>query len=54
MFRCFVCALLAGFVFAAVAPSQAVAQKKKMEVTMKWSGSVEDEKVLKPECITTR
>ncbi|MCI0458560.1 MAG: hypothetical protein L0Z62_16475 [Gemmataceae bacterium] len=52
MVRLLVCAVAAGFVFAAVAP-QAVAQKKKVEITQKWSGSVEDEKAIKPECITS-
>src|SRR6516225_8927298 len=52
MFRSFVCAVLAGFAFAAVAP-HAAAQKKKVEITKKWSGSVEDEKAMKPECITS-
>ena len=52
MFRSFVCAVLAGFAFAAVAPP-AAAQKKKVEITQKWSGSVADEKAIKPECITS-
>jgi hypothetical protein len=52
MFRSFVCAVLAGIALAAVAPP-AVAQKKKVEITKKWSGSVEDEKAMKPECITS-
>jgi hypothetical protein len=52
MFRSFVCAVLAGFAFAAVAP-HAAAQKKKVEITKKWSGSVEDEKAIKPEFITS-
>jgi hypothetical protein len=52
MFRLLVCAL-AGFVLAAVAPSDALAQKKKVEITKKWSGSVEDEKAMKPEYITS-
>ena len=52
MLRLLVCALWAGLVFAAVGPS-ALAQNKKMEITRKWSGSVEDEKAIKPECITT-
>jgi hypothetical protein len=42
---------LAGLVLAAAAPD-AAAQKKKVEITKKWSGSVEDEKALKPESIT--
>ncbi len=53
MVRMFICAVLAGCVFAAVAPLQALAQKKKVEITKKWNGSVEDEKAMKPECITS-
>jgi len=52
MFRSLVCVVLASFTFAAVAP-HAAAQKKKVEITKKWSGSVEDEKAIKPECITS-
>jgi hypothetical protein len=52
MFRSLVCVVLACFTFAAVAPD-AVAQKKKVEITKKWSGSVEDEKAIKPEFITS-
>jgi hypothetical protein len=53
MFRALVLVLLAGFVAAAVAPSEARAQKKKVEIGQKWSGSVDDEKASKPDCITT-
>ena len=53
MVRMLVCAVLAGCVMAAVAPPQAVAQKRKVEIMKKWSGSVEDEKAMKPECITS-
>ena len=53
MFRLLVCVVLAVSVFAAVASSQAADQKKKVEITKKWSGSVEDEKAMKPECITS-
>ena len=52
MFRWLVCAVLAGSAFIAGA-SQAAAQKKKVEITKKWSGSVENEKAIKPECITS-
>jgi hypothetical protein len=52
MFRLLVCALLAGFVLAGVA-SQASAEAKKVDITKQWSGSVEDEKLMKPECITS-
>jgi hypothetical protein len=52
MFRLLVCAVLASVVFAVVAP-RAAADPKKVEITKKWSGSVEDEKAIKPECITS-
>jgi hypothetical protein len=52
MFRLLVCAVLAVFTFAVVAP-HAAAQKKKVEITKKWSGSVEDEKAIKPDSITS-
>jgi hypothetical protein len=52
MLRLLVCAVLAGCVFALVAP-EASAQKKKVEINKKWDGSVEDEKATKPECITS-
>jgi hypothetical protein len=52
MFRSLLCAVLAGFAFAAVAP-HAAAQKKKVEISKKWSGSVEDEKAIKPDAITS-
>src|SRR5205809_5290949 len=51
MFRLLGCVVLAGFVFTGVAPTHAVAQKKKLEITKKWSGSVEDEKAIKPDVI---
>src|SRR4051794_21323206 len=53
MFRLLGCAVLAGLVIVAGAPPEAAAQKAKVEITKKWSGSVEDEKASKPECITT-
>jgi hypothetical protein len=52
MCRLLVGTVLAGFACAAVAPP-AAAQPKKVAITKKWSGSVEDEKALKPECITS-
>jgi hypothetical protein len=62
MSRLLVCAVLASFVFAVVSP-HAAAELKKVEITKKWSGSVEDEKkwsgsvedekAIKPECITS-
>jgi hypothetical protein len=53
MFRFIVYAVLTGFVWGAAAPAQALAQKKKVEITKTWSGSVEDEKAIKPEVITS-
>jgi hypothetical protein len=52
MLRLLICAVIVGCVFAAMAP-QASAQKKKLEITKKWSGSVADVKAIQPECITT-
>jgi hypothetical protein len=52
MFRLHVCAVLAGLAFASVAP-HAAAQSRKVAITKKWSGSVDDEKALEPECITS-
>lgn len=52
MLRSFVYAALAGIAVVTVVPP-ALAQRKKVEITKKWSGSVEDEKAMKPECITT-
>ncbi len=53
MVRLLVGALCVGFVFAAVSVQDAAAQKKKVEVGMKWSGSVDDEKALKPDAIVS-
>ena len=53
MLRLLVCALFAGLVLATVSAPQAAAQKKKVEVTKKWSGSVDDEKAVQPDCIST-
>src|SRR5262245_20226264 len=53
MVRTVVGMVLAGVVLAAVAPPRAQAQKQKVEVTKKWNGSVEDEKAIKPEAITS-
>jgi hypothetical protein len=52
MLRFLVWASWAGLAFATVAPL-APAQAKKMEITKQWSGSAEDEKAIKPECITS-
>ena len=53
MFRLLACMLVAGLVLALAVPSQALAQKKKLDVTQKWSGSVDDEKAPKPDVITS-
>jgi hypothetical protein len=53
MFRLLACMLLAGLIVAMAVPSQALAQKKKRDITQKWSGSVDDEKAPKPDCITS-
>jgi hypothetical protein len=47
MFRLIGCVVLASFALALVT-SQAAAQGKKVEISKKWSGSVEDEKAIKP------
>jgi len=52
MSRLLVCGVVAGLALAAVAPP-AAGQEKKVEITRKWSGSVEDDKAPKPECITS-
>jgi hypothetical protein len=49
----FACVLLAGLVLAAVTVQDAVAQKKRLEIGMKWNGSVDDDKAQKPEAITS-
>jgi hypothetical protein len=53
MFRLLVCLALAAMIAAAGVPSQALAQKQKVEITQKWSGSVDDTKAPKPESITS-
>jgi hypothetical protein len=52
MFRLLVCAALTGVVLLGVA-SQGSAEAKKVEITKQWSGSVQDENLMKPECITS-
>src|SRR5689334_6181171 len=52
MSRPLACAALAVFLVASLAP-RASAQKKKVEITKKWNGSVEDRKLPQPECITS-
>jgi hypothetical protein len=53
MFRLLVCTVAAAFVVAAVMPSPALAQKKKIDISQKWNGSVDDEKAPKPDVITS-
>ncbi|MBM4069969.1 MAG: hypothetical protein FJ271_13605 [Planctomycetes bacterium] len=54
MFRLTAVAVLAGCVWTLVS-AEAVAEKKKVLITMKWNGSVADEELRKtaPECITS-
>lgn len=52
MLRLLVCVLFGAFALATVAAPEAWAQKKKVEIKMKWSGSVADEKAMKPNAIT--
>ena len=52
MIRLLVCALFT-FIVISAAPLDAFAQKKKVEITKKWDGSVDDEKAIKPEAITS-
>jgi hypothetical protein len=53
MYRWFVCVALVATVVAITAPL-ASAERKKVEVTKKWSGSVDNEKASKPEVITSQ
>ena len=52
MSRRLVCTLAAVLLFGPAAP-EAAAQKKKVEITKKWSGSVDDEKAMKPDVIVS-
>ena len=52
MLRFLAFALFAAIAVATVAAPDAFAQKKKIDVKMKWSGSVDDEKLMKPNAIT--
>jgi hypothetical protein len=45
--------LAAAFISAAAVPTLVLAQKKKLDITQKWSGSVDDDKAPKPEVITS-
>ena len=53
MLRLLLCALFVVLVSVAAASAQGAAQKKKVEISQKWSGSVDDEKAMKPEFITS-
>jgi hypothetical protein len=52
MLRLLGCLLIGVLTLATVAAPDVLAQKKKIEVKMKWSGSVENEKAMKPNAIT--
>lgn len=52
MLRLLACSLFAAITVITFTAGDAQAQKKKVEVKMKWSGSVDDEKAMKPNAIT--
>jgi hypothetical protein len=56
MFRMTLGPLVAGLVLSMVAVPEAAAQKKKVEVTKMWNGSVDDEKLMKdaPQAIVSQ
>jgi hypothetical protein len=53
--RLLVCAVVGGLFLSSWAASEVLAQKLKVPIDMKWSGSVDDEKLMKdaPEVITS-
>src|SRR5215211_5245782 len=53
MVRLLGCVVLAGFALAVTSGQATAQEKKKVEVSKTWTGSVEDEKALKPEVITS-
>lgn len=53
MHRSLLALLFAGLALALVTAPEARAQKKKLDITKTWNGSVEDEKAIKPEAITS-
>lgn len=55
MLRLLACAVLGCLALVSLSTSEAFAQKKKLEVTMTWKGSVEDQKLMKdaPSAITS-
>ncbi len=53
MYRTVVCLALACVVFA-IGISSALAEKKKLEITKKWNGSVANEKAKKPDAIVSQ
>lgn len=53
MYRGFLFVMLLSVIFAAITPSNADAQKKKVPIAKTWSGSVDDEKAIKPEVVTS-
>jgi hypothetical protein len=56
MFRLLVSVALAGLVLSMIAVPEAAAQKKKVEVSKTWNGSVDDEKLMKdaPQAIVSQ
>ncbi len=55
LLRIVVCILVSGFFLCTLAAPEAMAEKRKVLVTMTWSGSVADKKLMKdaPVCITS-
>ena len=47
------CLLILGIALAAATVTRCHAQDRKIEITQKWNGSVDDEKAIKPECIAS-
>lgn len=53
MHRSLLALLFAGSALALMTAPEAHAQKKKLDITKTWNGSVDDEKAIKPEAITS-
>ena len=55
MLRLLACALFGSLVLTCLAAPEALAQKKKVEITTMWKGSVADQNLMKtaPDCITS-
>jgi hypothetical protein len=54
MVRLILCAWLAGLVLSVVAVPEAAAQKKKVDVTKLKDGSVDDDRLMKPEVVVSQ